>query len=493
MLILPFFREIDWKHPPFITLIIILINVFVFLVIQSGDDARFKKAAEYYLDSDLPRIEYPFYATYLKQNDQNNRYDELFTAEPEDHAQEHDPRIYSALERDDGFQKLLKMGNVINKNNNDYTIWKAQREQYKQYTDEVVSSYYSFSPAEPRAVSLFTHMFLHGGVMHLLGNMVVLFIVGFTVEIILGWRMYSLAYVIGGLCAVGFYWLIHPDSQGMLGASGAISGVMGIYAALFGLRRINFFYFVFIYMGVFKAPALLILVIWLLNELLQFYASPESHIAYMAHFGGLLGGAVIGFLNRYFNKSIDLDYMETPQLQEQQAAEFERGIGLMRSMKFEPARRVFRQLLKDNPTDLEVLPHMYTVSKTAPESEDYHQTASTILQICIDSNQGHSLANQVFNDYIRLAKPGPRLNAQTCLKLAARFTRAGFMDTVEKIIRILLPKSAQISGLAPLLSQIGSAYEQQNNLDKAKQYYQMVLKYFPISDEAKNIVKKNKI
>lgn len=493
MLILPFFRAIDWKHPPFITLAIILINVFVFVVIQSGDGARFEKAAKYYLGSDLPQIEYPLYASYLQQSDQNDRYKELFTVESEEHAQEQDQKIYFALETDDGFQKLLRTGDVINENNNDYATWKAQREQYTQYTDAIATSYYSFSPAEPRAVSLFTHMFLHGGIMHLFGNMVVLFIVGFTVEIILGWRMYSLAYVIGGFCAVGFYWLIHPDSQGMLGASGAISGVMGMYAALFGLRKINFFYFVFVYMGVFRAPALLVLVIWLLNEFLQFYTAPESRIAYMAHFGGLLGGAVIGFANRYFNKSIDLDYMEKPQQQEQQAAEYERGVGLMRSMKFEPARRVFRQLLKDNPTDLEVLPHMYTVSKTVPESEDYHQTASTILQICIDSNQGHSLANQVFNDYIRLAKPGPRLNAQTCLKLASRFTSAGFMDTVEKIIRILLPKAAQIPGLASLFSQVGYAYEQQKNADKAKQYYKMVLTYFPKSDEANRIVKKNKV
>ena len=164
----------------------------------------------------------------------------------------------------------------------------------------------------------------------------------------------------------------------------------------------------------------------------------------------------------------------------------------MRNMKFEPAKRIFKQLLKERPTDLEILPHMYTVSKTAPDSEDYHQTASTILKICIDSNQGHSLANQVFNDYIRLAKPAPRLNTITCLKLASRFAKAGFMDTVEKIIRILLPKATQLPDLASLLSQTGYAFEQQQNPAKAKQYYQMVLKHFPNSDDANHLVKANK-
>ena len=490
MLILPFFREIDWKHPPFITLAIILINVFVFFVIQGGDGERYQKAAEYYMDSDLPRIEYPLYASYLKQSEQKKRYNKLFTKDPEEHARKHDPEIFMAIERDHGFQKRLLAGDIVNKDSSNYEAWKTQREQYKQYIDTIVSTNYSFSPAEPRAISFFTHMFLHGGVMHLLGNMVMLFIVGFTVETILGWRMYSLAYVIGGFSAVGFFWFIHPDSQGMLGASGAISGVMGIYVALFGLRKINFFYFIFIYMGVFRAPALLVLVIWLLNEFIQFYVSPESRTAYMAHFGGLLGGSIIGFANRYLNKKIDLDYIEKPQIQEQQAVEFERGVALMHSMKFEPARRVFKQLLKGNPTNLEVLPHMYTVSKIAPESEDYHQTAITILKICIDSNQGLELANQVFNDYIRQAKPGPRLDVTVCLKLASRFTHAGFLDTVEKILRILLPKIAKIPDLAQLLSKVGNAYDQQNNPEKAEQYYQKVLTHFPQTDEAKNILKK---
>jgi tetratricopeptide (TPR) repeat protein len=323
--------------------------------------------------------------------------------------------------------------------------------------------------------------------------MVVLFIVGFTVEIILGWRMYAIAYVIGGLAAVGFYWLIHPESQGMLGASGAISGVMGIYAALFGLRKINFFYFVFFYMGVFMAPALLILAVWLLNELIQFFAAPESRVAYMAHFGGLLGGAIIGFSNRYLNRSINLDYIEKPEQQKQYAADFERGVELMRNMKFEAAKRIFKQLLKEQPTSLEVLSHLYTVSKTTPDSEDYHQSAATIFKICIDSNKGHSLANQVFNDYIRQAKPAPRLNALICLKLASRFAKAGFMDTVEKIIRILMPKATKLPDLASLLSQTAYAFEQQQNQDKASHYYQMVLKYFPDSNEANHLVKANKV
>lgn len=64
MLILPFFRKIDWRSPPVITLLIILINTFVYFVIQSGDEKAFDEAVKYYLESSLPEIEYPLYAAY---------------------------------------------------------------------------------------------------------------------------------------------------------------------------------------------------------------------------------------------------------------------------------------------------------------------------------------------------------------------------------------------------------------------------------------------
>lgn len=494
MLILPFFRKIDWHSPPVITLLIILINVFVYFVMQSGDEEAFDEAVNYYLESSLPDIEYPLYAAYLQQSDQREKHDELFETKSNSRKKHKpNPNIYFALEHDMPFQNKLEADEIVTPANKDYATWKSERDHYTELTDDIVTDHYSFTPAKPTTVGLFTHMFLHGSPMHLIGNMVVLFIVGYSVEIILGWRMYIFAYILGGLAAVGFFWMINPDSAGLVGASGAISGVMGIYAALFGLRKINFFYFVFIYMGFFTAPALLILVVWLLNELIQYMAEPKSQVAYMAHFGGLLGGAVIGFANRHLHKNMNTDYIEKPQQEAQLVADMDRGVELMRSMKFEPAKRIFKQLLKTHPNNLDILPHMYTVSKTAPDSEDYHQTALAILQICIDTNQGLSLANQVFNEYTRQAKPAPRLNIAMCLKLGSRFCKAGFMDTAEKIVQILMPKAAKLPELAPLLAQMGNAYNQQNNLMKSKQFYQALIKSFPNSVEAMHVLKAKKI
>lgn len=154
---------------------------------------------------------------------------------------------------------------------------------------------YGFRPAEFSLLSMFTAMFLHGGWLHLAGNMLFLWIYGDNVEHRLGHLGYLVAYLGAGLAATLFFALFVPHSQvPMLGASGAISGVLGFYFLWFPRNRIKVFVFLFpIIMTTVLIPARIVLGAYLLiDNLLPFLTTTAegSGIAYGAHIGGFLAG-----------------------------------------------------------------------------------------------------------------------------------------------------------------------------------------------------------
>jgi membrane associated rhomboid family serine protease len=159
---------------------------------------------------------------------------------------------------------------------------------------------YAFRPAEPSLTSMFSAMFLHGGWLHLAGNMLFLWIYGDNVEHRLGHLGYLLAYLGAGLTATLFFGLFVPQSQvPMLGASGAISGVLGFYFLWFPRNQIKVFLFFFpLIMTTVLIPARLVLGVYLVvdNVLPFLFTSSEGGgVAYGAHIGGFLAGLSLAY------------------------------------------------------------------------------------------------------------------------------------------------------------------------------------------------------
>jgi membrane associated rhomboid family serine protease len=135
-------------------------------------------------------------------------------------------------------------------------------------------------------VTLFTCMFLHGGIAHLLGNMLFLLTFGPNVEIGLGpWR-YTLYYLFWGIMASGAHIFVMPTSAvPALGASGAIGGILGCYLLLFPSSRITFIVPPFLFYP-FIIPAWIMLGLWFVFQV----AFPQAGVANWAHAGGFLAG-----------------------------------------------------------------------------------------------------------------------------------------------------------------------------------------------------------
>jgi membrane associated rhomboid family serine protease len=155
---------------------------------------------------------------------------------------------------------------------------------------------------DPAWLTLFTAMFMHGSWLHLLGNMLYLWIFGDNVEDLLGSFRFLLFYLICGLAAAGLqiFMTVNPVAARlpMVGASGAIAGVLGAYLIKFPRARIRTLVFFFIFIQVVVLPASLVLGFWFILQLLNAGAGPQATggVAFFAHIGGFVAGMVLVLL-----------------------------------------------------------------------------------------------------------------------------------------------------------------------------------------------------
>lgn len=141
-----------------------------------------------------------------------------------------------------------------------------------------------------------TSMFLHGGWMHLLGNMLFLYIFGDNMEEEMGHLPFLLFYLASGVAAAAAQFAAEPGSMvPMVGASGAIAGVMGGYLLMFPKARVDVFFFFVVFFRVVPIPAFIVLGVWFAMQLGSGWATPvdQGGVAYWAHAGGFLAGLVM--------------------------------------------------------------------------------------------------------------------------------------------------------------------------------------------------------
>jgi rhomboid family protein len=144
-------------------------------------------------------------------------------------------------------------------------------------------------------LAVLVSMFLHGGWLHLGGNMLFLWVFGNNVEDKLGWFFYLLVYLVGGAVAMVAQVVSNPDSTvPVIGASGAIATVMGAYLVWFPRARVLTVFLVFFFIP-FEIAAWVVLTVWFVQ---QFFTGPASNVAWMAHVGGFLFGVVVAALVR---------------------------------------------------------------------------------------------------------------------------------------------------------------------------------------------------
>ena len=150
-------------------------------------------------------------------------------------------------------------------------------------------------PAKNVLLAVLTSMFLHGGLVHLGGNMLFLWIFGNNIEDRLGHVRYLVFYLAAGIVATLAHIAVQPTSTVLVvGASGAIAGVMGAYLIWFPKARVTTL-FIFFFILFRQVQARWVLAIWFLS---QFLINPNDGVAWVAHVGGFIFGILVGLLVR---------------------------------------------------------------------------------------------------------------------------------------------------------------------------------------------------
>jgi membrane associated rhomboid family serine protease len=381
MAVTPHHARFTARALPVITLALAVINLLVYLLLQSGDGGAYQRAADFYFKSSLPQLELPRYAAYLESNN-DERAVQVLRVIRSGPGNDSARVVLMAMQHDRGFMKELESGAVVQRNDPAFPAWREQRERFQALISQAFTERFSVQPGPSAVTRLFTYQFLHRSALHLLGSLALLLLAGPLAETALGRIRFLLAYLGSGAIAGAVHLLISDGA--LIGASGAISGTTGMVAVLFGTRKVPVPFWP---IGSFKTaqvPALLFLPVWLVIEALQWMLSPAGQIANDASVVGLVSGAIIAWLLKPSDqRKVDLMFEE-----QHAKAPAERSSTLLMEAKQAAAKldtrraaRAYSDLLQEDPTNTEYATAFFNMALLGRDKDTLIDAALRVLWI----------------------------------------------------------------------------------------------------------------
>ncbi len=453
MIIIPTEKRFDWKHAPLVLISIVLINIIIYVAYQSGDDQKQNQALNSYFKSNFIKTEWPLFEKYLQQNQEQQLSDDLSSSEDIIKAQ-------YILTRVDFYDYLESYHSDI--------ALERERVQIQNTMESISYIAFGLYPEKFSIVTLFTHQFLHGDLMHLLGNLFFLIVCGFAVEAAIGhWRFlafYLGAGVAGGLMHSFFGQLANMP---LVGASGAISGVMAMYVSVFRLRKIEFFYWFFVFVGYFRVPALLILPFYIGKEAYDFFFNDGSNVAFMAHIGGFIAGFVAIVACLLINpKMIDSEYIEEDQSIDPYQHDLAEVYRYLERFQFAKAKECLEIFIKKYGTNFDLSLLHYQLSSIHPDLD-----TPKILKNLFTF---HKLTDAQIIRQHKVWRDNPNFHEQLSpdlkTQLALNLAKLPDPRDAQVICEQLLETHYRDPSLAVLARRLSQAYENNQEPAKAKQF-----------------------
>lgn len=253
---------------------------------------------------------------------------------------------------------------------------------------------HGFVPAQPDPFAVLTSMFVHGGWMHLLGNMLFFFAVGPFLEDVYGRFLFTLLYVLSGTAALAAHAWQNPGSLApLVGASGAVAGIMGAFLFRLGTSRIRFLCIPIILLPWirfrFLVPAFVVLPLWFLQQYwLANTAEIHSDVAFWAHVGGFAFGAaaavfirVLGVEKKWIHPAIEAEVSWS------QNAELVRAIEANARGDGDAAREATVRALREDPKNLDARRYAYDMALEARDWPEVAAHATRLLDLYLEKGE----------------------------------------------------------------------------------------------------------
>lgn len=478
MLLIPLTDKISWRNPPIITILLVLINCLVYFLFQFNDNEKYVEAEEYYFNSGLAEIEI---AQYVKYRNPSNNDLSIYHANGEldkDKALQQ----YQDMMKDYAYLEKLFNQEIISPQDHEFYQWRQLRDEYEDRRSHIVAFNYGFIPAKSKPVSFVTHMFLHGGIAHLLGNMIFLWLVGCMLEMGGGKTFYGTSYILAGLGSVVLFWLIYPQSPiPLVGASGAISGLMGAFTVLYCKKKVKIFYSLGFYFNYLKVRAIFLLPIWFANEFYQLLFGGMSNVAYVAHIGGLISGVILGFINLKILRSYNPDVLE-PEPEDNISPIIEKALHHIRQLDMQTGAQLLEMALAKDPDHIDAMTYLFNVRKVDAKDPHFHQIAQKLLDRLTSENDHYRSAYEIFDEYTKLTKR-PQLSADLYLRLIVALSRSGHPEKAERILAMFLKQKPDFPGIPTALLKLASGYRQKGVRAKYQKCLKVLGSKYPNSAE----------
>lgn len=477
-------RALTRANFPWTTFGLILANVFVFLGLQLGDDGARDRALAYYADANLAQWEFPAYREWLDGHVDSNGRAEAFTqfADAGDVA-----TAVQVLQSDTDFVAALEADQVIAASVAEHARWRESRREFERlwqrgFTERWMLRYSELSPSR-----ILGSMFLHRDIGHLLGNMLFLALLGLLVEGALGQGLFLALYLFGGagaaLASLAWHW---GDQGSLVGASGAIAALMGAYCVLWGRRRVRFFWWFLIVFDYVRAPALLLLPFWLGWEVLQLLFSHGSNVAFEAHAGGIVSGALLAFAIRLSGRErrdfLDEDAKAEAAVDDRAAlAKAKEHIG---RLELPAARALLESLAQRHPDDLDVLVASYRCARYEAGAPRLAATAAAVFAYPARGTADIHVQKDVYDDAVKASGGHLALAPARQVALVARWPAIGEGAAAVSVLLGLAAKFPDAPELPSAL--LGLARDLHTRCDptRAKGVLECIVATWPASAEA---------
>jgi len=410
-MIIPISHEnMETRRWPVITIALIALNVIIFILTYKTLDNEIQQIAEIKLKILAIAIMFP---DVDMQPESRQIVDDF---------KKHNPDAWETLDDadTDGRGEPQYPGNILSTllNNNKIAKDKQQfyamlqkqmdslNEQFVKLSSKAISERYAFVPAHPNPASYLTANFLHGGWLHLIGNMWFLWLAGFVLEDAWGRWLYLAFYLVAGAVAIQFHlWTNIGSTVPTLGASGAVSALMGAFLIRFPKMKIQMvfiFWFIWLIVKKFKIAAYWLLPLWLAIEVFSGKLSENnSGVAHWAHVGGFLFGmiAAMAIINSGLERSVNKVIEEKLGLAK---SEIEQADELMEQGKLDDALAILTGYVAANPNSLdgwEMMRRIYASQRNAP---DYQEAT---VKTCLLRLKGRDV-EAAFQDYAEFINSG---------------------------------------------------------------------------------------
>jgi membrane associated rhomboid family serine protease len=279
-----------------------------------------------------------------------------------------------SMNYDQSFMEPLRAEKLITPANQRFSVWRKARSVYDELFLKTITNQYGFTPANPSVSSLFSHMFLHNASKYLIGNIVLLLFIGFALEKTLGSVLYFCAYILTGISATGCFWLGNQHGiTPLLGASAAISGLVGVCIGVLGIYKIRFLCF----SGI-RAP-LLILLVWMTNIYYQFTYEQDNNTL-LADISGFVLGVALGLIiKKWFSNVLNMGILDNEEKYKNKELRHKQALAALNQLDLAYAQTLLFDLYRDFPGDKEILQQYYKVCRYSQQSVEYRNLVRKIL------------------------------------------------------------------------------------------------------------------